>query len=128
MRRQGGFALILVIWALILLTTIAAGFSHAVRVETATATHVTDEVRAEAAAIAAIHRAIVGTGATEPDLRWKVDGRRYEIPWPNAKLAVTLRSEAGKVDINHAPGPILIGLINAVGGGGNAVAMAVCSV
>ena len=91
----------------ILISSIAFSFSYSVRVETASGTLITDLARAEAIASAGINRAILGISHKQREQRWQLNGRRYAIPWPDAKLAVTMRSEAGKIDINYAPQTLL---------------------
>lgn len=110
MRTERGFALVLVLWAMILLTVIGVSFGFAVRVETETGAQLADQVRAEAAATAGIRRAILGLLTNDVDLRWQSDGREYEIPWPDATLRVTIRAENGKIDLNYAAAPLLAGL------------------
>ncbi|MFM1891741.1 MAG: hypothetical protein RLZ44_818 [Pseudomonadota bacterium] len=110
MKTERGFALVLVLWAMILLTVIGISFGFAVRVETGAGTLLADQVRAEAAATAGIRRAVLALLASERDQRWHSDGREYEIPWPNANLRVTMRAENGKIDLNYAPRQLLAGL------------------
>ena len=110
MRTERGFALALVLWAMILLTVIGVSFGFAVQVETAGGTLLADQVRAEAAAAAGIRRAMLGLLATDRDQQWQADGREYEIPWPDANLRVTMHAENGKIDLNYAPVTLLAGL------------------
>lgn len=109
-RAQFGFALVLVLWALVLLTTIGVSFGFAVRVETGSGTALADQVQAEAIATAGVRRAILGLIAEDNELRWKSDGRTYKIVWPDADLHVTIRAESGKIDLNAASPQLLIGL------------------
>ncbi|MET0049125.1 MAG: hypothetical protein ABW066_15195 [Sedimenticola sp.] len=108
--RQQGFAIVLVIWALLLLTTIAASFAYSVRVETMGGIGLTDRVNAEAIANAALHRTVFGLLVKDRKQAWVADGRVYEIPWPDTKVSVRIRSESGKVDLNYAPRELLEGL------------------
>ena len=109
-RTESGFALILVLWALVLLTTIGVSFGFAVRVETGSGTVLTDQVKAEAIATAGVRRAILGLIAEDPTERWVTDGRWYDIGWQDADLRVTLRAESGKIDLNAASPQLLAGL------------------
>lgn len=112
--RQTGLALIIVLWALVLLTVIGLSFSYAVRVENQTTLALSDRVRAEAAAAAGVRRAILGALSKDRDLGWESDGRVYEIPWPDATLRVSMRSEGGKIDLNAAAPELLAGLFGQV--------------
>jgi general secretion pathway protein K len=124
MRTDRGFALVLVLWAMILLTVIGISFGFAVRIETGAGTLLADQVRAEAAATAGIRRAVLGLLATERELRWHTDGRQYEIPWPDATLRVSMRAENGKIDLNYAPRQLLAGLFENLLPGADADALA----
>jgi len=108
--RERGFALILVLWSLLLLTTIGISFGYAARVETVTGTTLSDAVRAEAVAAGGVRRAILGLLAKDEELRWPVDGQVRAIPWPNALLRVSVRAESAKIDLNQAPPELLTGL------------------
>ena len=108
--RDRGFALVLVLWALLLLTTIGISFGYAARVETITGTTLSDAVRAEAVAAGGVRRAILGLLAKDEALRWPVDGQVRAIPWPNALLRVSVRAESAKIDLNQAPPELLTGL------------------
>ena len=110
LRTQSGFALVLVLWALVLLTTIGVSFGFAVRVETGSGTALADQVKAEAIATAGVRRAILGLIAEDTSMRWKTDGREYEIAWQDATLRVTLKAESGKIDLNAASPQLLSGL------------------
>jgi len=116
MTRQSthGYALVMVLWILVLLTSIALAFSVNVRTDTRAAINLSDQVRLRAAADAAIARSIqrltVQDDSAEP-LNW---GVAYEMPWPDATLRVTMASESAKIDINYAPRPLLIGLFRQV--------------
>ena len=107
-----GYALVLVLWVLVLLTTIGIGFSYAVKVESHTGSALADRVRTEAIADAGIRRALLGLQAKAKGDRWKSDGRIYEIPWPDATLRITMRAENGKIDLNAAPRELLAGLFS----------------
>ena len=54
-QRAGGFALILVIWALVLLTSLATGFALAIRHEIRVSGDMASIAQAEATATAALH-------------------------------------------------------------------------
>ena len=124
MRGERGLALILVLWSLMLLTAVAVSFGYAVRVETAVGSALSDQVRAEAIAASGVRRAILGVLTEDKEARWPVDGRVREIPWPDAVLRASVRSESAKIDLNHAPKELLMGLFTNLLPGGEAVAEA----
>ena len=109
-RRDQGFALILVIWSLVLLTSIATGFAYAVRHETRVASDLADLARAEAAAAAALRYAVLAVTTGDAEERWAADAQTHEIPWPEATIEVRVRAESGRIDLNRAPRELLLGL------------------
>jgi general secretion pathway protein K len=112
-RAVNGYALVLILWVLVLLTTMAMAFSASVRTDTRAAISLSEQVRLRAAADAAIARAIQRLG--EPGAAEEVAaGASYEMPWPDANLRVTMASESAKLDINYAPRPLLMGLFQVV--------------
>jgi len=108
--KSQGFALILVIWVLVLLSAIGAGFSTLVGVETRSASWAGEKVRFQSAALAAIHRAILHLKDIESQDGWKVDGVPNNWQWEGFEAQLIIRYEASKVDLNYAPRPILSGL------------------
>ena len=113
-RSSQGYALVLVIWVLVLLTTIAMAFSANVRTDTRAAISLSEQVRLRAAADAAIAHAIHSLMSDQADVSALTGGMTYEMPWPDATLRITMASESAKIDINYAPRPLLIGLFQAV--------------
>lgn len=109
-RNASGFALILVIWGLLLLTSLATGFALAVRHETRIAADLADIARTEAAATAALHTTILALSSGSREDRWVADTRTHVLPWPSARISVRVQSESGRIDINRAPRELLIGL------------------
>lgn len=107
---ERGLALILVLWSLVLLTTIGLSFGYAVRVETAGGLALSDQVRAEAVAAAGVRRAIAALLVKDAKLRWATDGAVREVPWQDAVLRVSVRPESAKIDLNLAPPELLMGL------------------
>jgi general secretion pathway protein K len=107
---ESGLALILVLWSLMLLTTIGLSLGYAVRVETAGGLALSEQVRAEAIAAGGVRRAIAGLLVDSPALRWAKDGAVRQIPWPDAALWVSVRPESAKIDLNLAPRELLMGL------------------
>jgi general secretion pathway protein K len=100
----------LVIWSLVMLASIATGFAYAVRHETRYAGDLASIARAEAASEAALRIAVLALGSSDQDARWPADGRKHDIPWPDATVSVRVYSESGRIDLNRAPRELLIGL------------------
>ena len=113
-RVQRGFALIIVLWAGVLLSVIAASFAFSMRVETRLAGNLVERAQAEAIADAGIRRGIVALLADASGPRWVSDGRVYELPLGDGSMRIRLLSENGKIDLNGAPEALIQGLLRSV--------------
>jgi general secretion pathway protein K len=118
-RRSSGFALILVIWSLVLLASVATGFAFAVRHEIRIAADLTSAAQAEAAATAALHTAVLEFSTPATEGRWLADGQLHAVPWLGAAVAVRISLENGRIDINRAPRELLAGLFTLLFPDGN---------
>lgn len=101
MNKQTGFALLLVLWVLSLLTLIAASFIANIKRETAIIATLKDNASAYALAESGIQLAEFML-LTESNKRWCTDGSIYEIKTTDAVLRIRLLSETGKININTA--------------------------
>ena len=108
---RDGFALILVIWALVLMSSLATGFSFAVRHEIRVAGDLAAIAHAEAASAAALHSAVLAISSADPEQRWIADGQVHELAWPDATVTLSVQATSGRIDLNKAPRPLLIGLL-----------------
>ncbi len=106
-----GFALVIVLWAGVLLSVIAASFAFSMRVETRLAGNLVERAQAEAIADAGIRRGIVALLADASGPRWVADGRPYELPLGDGSMQIRLLSENGKIDLNGAPEALIQGLL-----------------
>lgn len=110
-HRARGMALLLVLWGMTLLGVMGLAFGHATRLEVREVQAQTARWQAELIARAGVQRAILGLLDPDPATRWPADNRLQEVPWVDARLQVRVRSEAGKVNLNHAPLALLEALI-----------------
>jgi general secretion pathway protein K len=116
LRRGGrGFALLLVLWGLILLGLIAASFLRETRVSTTLARNVVENAKAEALADAGVQRAILGLIDSDPVTAWRADGRVYRFAIGEGTIKIKIQDEGGKIDLNHAPAAMLVALFQATG-------------
>jgi len=109
--RSEGFALVLVLWVLSLLTIMAGSFALSMRREAGIVTGSSNN--AQAAAIAESGLAVAELMLMHPDplQRWHTDGSIYQLDYADSKVRVRLLSEAGKVDLNSADQTLLQGLM-----------------
>lgn len=115
LARQGGIALIIVLWLLVLITILIGTFAVLARSENLEARSAFDIVRARAAAEAGMHRAAFEMRNPDLETRWTADGRLYRFQLGDAEVAVGIIDETGKVDINSASGEDLVRLFEAQG-------------
>ncbi|TFH29496.1 MAG: hypothetical protein E4G97_07135, partial [Deltaproteobacteria bacterium] len=92
-----GIALLLVLWALVLLGTLALGFSWSMRTEAMAARNGVDETRAYFQARTGVNRAVVLLASLSVDnvLAASITGEDGD-----ASYAVRIESESGKMDVN----------------------------
>lgn len=125
-RRERGFALLMVLWTLMLLAFIATVFGDNARTEVLLARNLVSNARAEALADGGVFRAAAGLTRAPRDGGFRGDGQVYV--WrpsvdDNAsgeaiegeEVRFTIRDEGGKVDLNQAPARLLRELFVAVG-------------
>lgn len=114
-RHQHGAALLLVLWATVLLAALLVGVAAASRSQSRAALYGAERVRAELAAEAGLAHAIAGLRA--PDLRdqWVPDGRPYRFDFDGARVTVRVVDVSGLVDLNASPPDLLGDLFEAAG-------------
>ena len=97
MRGDRGVALLLVLWALVLLGTLALGFSWSMRTEAMAARNGIDETRAYFQARTGVNRAVAMLASLPADnvLAATIAGEDGD-----ASYEVRVGSESGKVDVN----------------------------
>jgi len=114
--RQGrGVALLIVLWGCTLLAIMLGGFAALARTEGLQARYQFAQVRAHYAAEAGLARAVAGLQSPDIDARWIADGRIYRFDFDDAKVAISIVDEDGKVDLNAASNDVLAGLFKAAG-------------
>jgi len=118
-------ALILVLWVLVLMTSIAGALTVTQRTDVALSSGLLDRVRVHAAAEAAVHFAIAqlmqqpasvpGLDQAYDDQIWRADGMPRPWEFAGMQVEVTLADESARIDLNAAPSDLLEGLLRAAG-------------
>jgi general secretion pathway protein K len=114
-RRYRGFALLIVLWTLVLVAFIVAHVTAAGRSEVRIAGNLAANAAAQAAADGAIYQAIFNLANPQPDRRWPLDGAGHQLRIGDSLITVIVEDESGRVNPNLASEALLEGLLRAVG-------------
>lgn len=112
--RQRGFALLLVLWAMVLLSLIGTRIAASGRAEVQLAANVRDAAVTEAAADGAIQEAAFHL-LDAPPRQWAADGGKRLVAMPGVAVEVRVESEDGKVNPNVVSSALLVALLREVG-------------
>lgn len=115
-QRQGGVALVLVLWVITLLAVIAGNFAFSMRGEAQITRNLLSTAQARAQADAGVQRAWFELMKPPTDTeRWQGNGVAHELLLDGVTLRVTIQDESGKIDLNFASDALLKGLFISVG-------------
>jgi general secretion pathway protein K len=115
-RDDSGFALIIVLWTLVLVAFIVAHLTASGRTEIRIAANLVANAGAQAAANGAIFEAIFNL--SDPDLkrRWAVDGNPRDLVIGETRVTLRLEDEAWWINPNTASPAIIEALLRITGG------------
>ena len=114
LARQRGLALIVVLWAAILLALIAGGVARLSRADLNLARNLVEATKAELAADSALWTAVY-TIVNDGPAAWPPDGTVYAWRFGGSEVRVRVTDELGRIDINAAPPELLAALFVAAG-------------
>jgi hypothetical protein len=114
-HQNGGFALIIVLWTLVLIALIVVQTTAGGRTEIRIASNLITNAVAQAAADGAIYEAIFILSNPQPDQRWPVDGSKRELVVGYTRVTVQLEDEAWWINPNWASPALLEALLRATG-------------
>lgn len=119
-QRQGrqphsdrGFALLLVLWSLVLLTLITTRLIASGRDEARLTSNLRAAAQAEMLADAAVNEAVFRLLTRTPG--WSADGQRHRAVLPGGVADILIEDEAARVNPNQASAPLLQALLQATG-------------
>ena len=116
MRRQGGVALVLVLWVITLLAVIAGNFAFSMRGEAQIARNLLVNAQAKMRADAGVQLAWFELMKPLADpQRWQANGIAHEFMMDGTMVRVSILDESGKIDLNTAPDELLKGLFKSAG-------------
>lgn len=113
-NQNTGFALILVLTIIVLLSIIASSFLKTMRRETAVTQNYQSLIKATALAEAGINYAVFMLLQHDKSKQWRSDYSLYEIEFAGSKIRILITDESGKVNINYADKNLLHRLLKDV--------------
>ena len=113
---ERGIALVLVLWVLALLTSIAAAFAYSLRTEAQVARNALASAQASAAADGAVFRAIYEANRPQNTPQaWRRNGQEYRWEQAEIRLKVSIVDESGKIDVNTVAEPLFLSVLKVLG-------------
>lgn len=125
MRRsasEGGWALVSVLWGLVIISLIAAVMLSSARVSYRQAAFSVAQAQRDALTEAATARTVLALLDSRVDHRWRIDGVPQPWVFNGRPMQISVEDEGGKIDLNAAGAPAIRQLLNATGVGGIALA------
>jgi general secretion pathway protein K len=115
MSSQSGFALIIVLWCIVLLSLIITHVTASGKTELRIANNILANTVAREAADGAIFQTIFRQSAMRPEQRWVADGSLHEIVLGETRINVKLEDEACWINPNSASSALVEALLRATG-------------
>ena len=112
---SAGFALIIVLWVLVLVGFITSHIVATARLETQIAGNLVANAAAEAAADGAVYQAIFGLLDPRPDARWTLGEPAQELAIGDYRVTIQVRDEAARINPNLAPATLMEALLQVTG-------------
>jgi len=114
-HAERGLALVSVLWALSILSLIAASMLSSGTLSYRMERNALKRVQMENLTEAGITRAILGLIDPRIDRRWRIDGVTQEFLFQGAKIKVAIQDEYGLIDLNEADASLFKGLFQSAG-------------
>jgi general secretion pathway protein K len=107
-RSERGFALLFVLWFLVLLSAVAIHLTSSGRVEIALARNTVGAAKAEALADAGLVRAAFSLGDPRPEIGWDADGTPHRLTMRDGEVDIVAEDENGRINPNLASRDLLV--------------------
>ena len=114
-QRDGGFALIVVLWTLVLIAFIVTHIAGSGRTESRIAGNLVANAVTAAAADGAVFQTIFKLTDPRPERRWTPDGKAHELAIGDCHSVVGVSDDAGRINPSLAAPAILEALLRATG-------------
>ena len=108
-------AILYVLWGVALLSMIAVSFLSTGNVSYRLSRNALEAAQWDAAADAALSRAVLALLDSRPERRWRVDGVAQDFMFGDIKMRIAIQDELGRIDLNHADQSLLGGLFQSAG-------------
>ena len=115
LRSERGFALLIVLWTLVLIAFLVLHLTASGRTEIRIADNLVDNAVAAAAADGGITEAIFNLSNPRPDQRWRLDGAPHPLTIGDSRVTVRLADEAARINPSLASPVLIEALLRAVG-------------
>jgi len=114
-KVEQGLALVSVLWALSILSLMAASMVSMSTLSYRMERNALNQVQGEAIAEAGITLAILALSDSRPEMRWRVDGATQNATFSRTPLRISIQAASGLIDLNEAGAPLLGGLLRSAG-------------
>lgn len=114
-RRDAGFALLIVLWTLVLIAFLVLHLTASGRTEIRIANNLVANAVTAAAADGAISEAIFNLSAPQPEQRWRLDGPPRLLTIGNCRVEIQLFDEAARINPSLASPALIEGLLQVLG-------------
>jgi general secretion pathway protein K len=114
-RHSRGFALLIVLWTLVLIAFVVLHLTASGRTEIRIADNLVANAVAAAAADGAISEAIFNLSDPRPEQRWPIDGSPRNLTVGDCRVLVRLEDEASRINPNLASPALMEALLSVVG-------------
>jgi general secretion pathway protein K len=114
-RRDSGFALLIVLWTLVLIAFLVLHLTATGRTEIRIADNLVANAVAAAAADGAVSEAIFNLSNPRPEQRWPVGGSPQVLTVGDCRVVVRLEDEAARVNPNLASPALMEALLRGLG-------------
>ena len=112
---QRGFALLIVLWMLVLIAFITAHVTAAGRTEIRIAGNLAANAAAQAAADGGVYQAIFNLADPRPERRWALDRAPHDVDIGGSRVTLRLEDEDARVNPSYASVALLEALLRVVG-------------
>lgn len=114
-RNHAGFALVVVLWLLLMLSLVAAIMMEKARSDRQFVADNSDLIESRAMADGGVNRAILSLVNRQDPEVWRLDGTTHAVKLFDHDIQVQVESESGKIDLNAASAELLRGLFRSQG-------------